>query len=52
MLDFEQDFPGATIFRLEENYRSTQMVLDAANGVIAQKGEPLRKTLFTPRPGR
>ncbi|MFB3069774.1 MAG: ATP-dependent helicase [Gemmatimonadales bacterium] len=51
MLDFERDFPGATIFRLEENYRSTQMVLDAANGVIAENVERLGKTLFTSRPG-
>ena len=38
MLDFQQDFPDAAMYRLEENYRSTQMVLDAANGVIADNG--------------
>ncbi len=51
MLDFQQDFPDATVYRLEENYRSTQMVLDAANGVIAENVDRLGKTLFTSRPG-
>ena len=51
MLDFERDFPDAMILRLEENYRSTQMVLDAANGVIAENVERLGKTLFTSRRG-
>ena len=36
MQDFLKDFPGARLVRLEENYRSTQIVLDAANGVIAE----------------
>jgi DNA helicase-2/ATP-dependent DNA helicase PcrA len=36
MQDFLKDFPGAKLVRLEENYRSTQVVLDAANGVIAE----------------
>lgn len=51
MLDFQRDFPDATVFRLEENYRSTQMILDAANGVIAENSERLGKTLFTARAG-
>ncbi|MCZ6856538.1 MAG: UvrD-helicase domain-containing protein [Gemmatimonadetes bacterium] len=51
MLNFERDFPDGTIFKLEENYRSTQMVLDAANGVIAENVDRLGKTLFTSRPG-
>ena len=51
MLDFERDFPDVTMFRLEENYRSTQMILDAANGVIAENVERLGKTLFTSRVG-
>ena len=51
MLDFEQDFPRVAMFRLEENYRSTQMVLDAANGVIAENADRLGKTLFTSRGG-
>lgn len=51
MLEFEQDFPDVTTFRLEENYRSTQMILDAANGVIEENTERLGKTLFTARAG-
>ena len=51
MLDFEHDFPDTTVYRLEENYRSTQMVLDAANGVIAENTNRLGKTLFTSRSG-
>jgi DNA helicase-2/ATP-dependent DNA helicase PcrA len=51
MLDFESDFPDAQIVRLEENYRSTQVILDAANAVIAENRQRLGKTLFTSRPG-
>jgi len=51
MLDFQRDFPEATIIRLEENYRSTQMILDAANALIAENTRRLGKTLFTSRRG-
>jgi DNA helicase-2/ATP-dependent DNA helicase PcrA len=34
ILDFEQDFPGARVFRLEENYRSSQAILDAASALV------------------
>lgn len=51
MLDFQQDFPDARIIRLEENYRSTQVILDAANGVIGENRQRLGKTLFTSRAG-
>jgi DNA helicase-2/ATP-dependent DNA helicase PcrA len=47
MLSFQQDFPGATLVKLEQNYRSTQVILDAANGVIAENTRRLGKTLFT-----
>lgn len=47
ILKFEQDFPGAKIVRLEENYRSTGHILGAANGVIAQNEGRLGKNLFT-----
>jgi len=51
MQDFLKDFPGATLIRLEENYRSTQIVLDAANGVIAENSGRIGKTLTTRRRG-
>jgi len=51
MLSFQQDFPGATLIKLEQNYRSTQVILDAANGVIAENARRLGKTLFTATPG-
>jgi DNA helicase-2/ATP-dependent DNA helicase PcrA len=47
MLAFQNDFPGTTMVRLEQNYRSTQVILDAANGVIAENATRLGKTLFT-----
>ncbi len=49
MLDFQGDFGEATIVRLEQNYRSTQIILDAANSVIAENARRLGKTLFTVR---
>ena len=51
MLAFQQDFPGTTLVKLEQNYRSTQVILDAANGVIADNSERLGKTLFTAKQG-
>jgi DNA helicase-2/ATP-dependent DNA helicase PcrA len=51
MLDFQTDFPAVKIVRLEENYRSTQLILEAANGVIAENRQRLGKTLFTSRQG-
>ena len=51
MLAFQRDFSGTTVIKLEQNYRSTQVILDAANGVIAENLERLGKTLFTTRQG-
>jgi len=50
ILDFERDFPGAKIVRLEENYRSTPNVLALANAVIAENTERRGKTLRATRP--
>jgi DNA helicase II / ATP-dependent DNA helicase PcrA len=47
ILRFEKDFPGATIARLEQNYRSTPQILGAAGGMIAQNRGRLGKTLWT-----
>jgi len=51
ILDFEQDFPEATIVRLEQNYRSTQVILDAASAVIQQNRNRKDKRLWTDRAG-
>jgi len=51
MLAFQNDFPGTKLVRLEQNYRSTQVILDAANGVIAENTARLGKTLFTEKKG-
>src|SRR5438270_11745886 len=51
MLTFQNDFPGTKLVRLEQNYRSTQIILDAANGIIAENTARLGKTLFTEKKG-
>lgn len=45
--EFERDFPEAKIYKLEENYRSTQNILDVANEVISNNEQRREKTLFT-----
>jgi ATP-dependent DNA helicase UvrD/PcrA len=47
ILNFERDFPGAKIVKLEQNYRSTGNILDAATGVVSQNIARKGKTLFT-----
>ena len=51
ILEFQRDFPAARLVRLEENYRSTRPILEAANSVIAANAGRLGKTLWTQRPG-
>jgi len=51
ILDFEHDFPEAKIVRLEQNYRSTQVILDAATAVIRQNRNRKEKRLWTDRAG-
>ena len=47
ILQFEDTFPGAKVVRLEQNYRSTSTILDAANGVISHNTERKGKNLWT-----
>jgi DNA helicase-2/ATP-dependent DNA helicase PcrA len=47
ILQFEQRFPDATVILLEQNFRSTQVILDAANAVIAKNASRHAKNLFT-----
>ena len=51
ILDFEHDFPEAKTVRLEQNYRSTKMILDAASAVIANNRERKEKRLWTDKTG-
>ncbi len=47
ILDFEKDYPDATVIKLEQNYRSTANILDAANQVIAHNEGRMEKMLWT-----
>jgi len=51
ILEFEQDFPEARIIRLEQNYRSTQNILQAASAVVARNVKRKGKNLWTDRSG-
>jgi DNA helicase II / ATP-dependent DNA helicase PcrA len=47
ILEFERDYPDAKVFKLEQNYRSTQTILDAANALISNNTQRKDKRLFT-----
>jgi DNA helicase II / ATP-dependent DNA helicase PcrA len=51
ILDFEKDFPAAQTIRLEQNYRSTQVILEGASAVVANNRQRKGKNLFTTREG-
>ncbi|HEX3155949.1 MAG TPA: UvrD-helicase domain-containing protein, partial [Candidatus Angelobacter sp.] len=51
ILEFEKDFPEARIIRLEQNYRSTQAILEAASAVVSNNLKRKGKTLWTARQG-
>lgn len=50
ILDFEKDYPDARVVKLEQNYRSTQNILNAANAVIAENSGRKEKRLWTENP--
>lgn len=47
ILDFEKDYPDAKVIKLEQNYRSTQVILDASNAVIEKNSQRMKKSLWT-----
>ncbi len=51
ILDFEKDFPETKTIRLEQNYRSTQVILEGAGAVVAQNTQRKGKNLWTAREG-
>ncbi len=51
ILEFEKDFPAVQIIRLEQNYRSTQVILEGASAVVAQNIQRKGKNLWTSREG-
>ncbi|HEX5235167.1 MAG TPA: UvrD-helicase domain-containing protein [Silvibacterium sp.] len=51
ILEFEKDFPGVKTIRLEQNYRSTQIILEAASAVVSRNTQRKGKSLWTSREG-
>jgi DNA helicase-2/ATP-dependent DNA helicase PcrA len=50
ILDFERDFSDAVLIKLEQNYRSTQTILDAANALLSNNERQIEKSLWTENP--
>ncbi|MFM6956628.1 MAG: ATP-dependent helicase [Ignavibacteria bacterium] len=50
ILDFQKDYPDAEIVKLEQNYRSTKVILSAADSIISKNRKQLKKTLWTDNP--
>ncbi len=50
ILQFQEDYPGARVFRLEQNYRCTKMILAAANSLIDRNARRIEKKLWTENP--
>jgi len=51
LLDFERDYPDCLVVMLEQNYRSTQLILDASNQIISKNKQRREKQLWTDRDG-
>ena len=47
ILNFQHDYPDHKVFKLEQNYRSTQTIVDAANSIIARNKRQIRKTVYS-----
>lgn len=47
ILNFKKDYPDFKLFKLEQNYRSTKNIVEAANGVIARNKDQIKKTVWT-----
>ncbi|MEJ6777785.1 MAG: 3'-5' exonuclease [Crocinitomicaceae bacterium] len=50
ILNFKKDYPDFKLFKLEQNYRSTKNIVEAANGVIARNKDQIKKTVWTDNP--
>lgn len=51
ILNFKSDYPDFTLYKLEQNYRSTRNIVEAANGVIAKNKDQIKKTVWTANDG-
>jgi DNA helicase-2/ATP-dependent DNA helicase PcrA len=51
ILNFKKDYPDFSLYKLEQNYRSTKNIVEAANGVIAKNKDQIKKTVWTANDG-